>query len=289
MQKTIKKTACCSGIGITGQADCMVRFHPAPPDSGIVFIREDLPGQPTIPCRPEYACVDARWTSLVNADVRIEHTEHLLAAIAGLGLDNLLVSLNSPFIPVVSSFSCQDFVQTLLKAELILQDKPKRWLRVTEPICLENSFFHQGKRYDRLLLALPAPELTLTYLLDYPDKEIPTQLAKFTFDSAFDFAAELATARSYITESEYDTVAKLIGKNIEDCLVIAKGPLHLQWDNEPARHKILDLLGDIHTLGRPVKGHFIGIRTGHKDNHQLCQKLLRRCWLHDSACETSDR
>lgn len=273
MQKTIKQTACCTGISITGQTDCTVTFHPAPPDTGIVFIREDLLGQPEVPCRPEYARVDARWTSLVNNDIRIEHTEHLLAAIAGLGLDNLKVSLSSPFIPVVSSFSSQDFVQSLLKAELVLQDRPKRCFRVKEPICIVNSFFHQEKRYDRILLALPAPELILTYLLDYPDKEIPTQLAHFSFANSLDFTSELATARSYITESEYETVVKLIGKSIEDCLIIAKGPVDLQWDNEPARHKVLDLLGDIHTMGRPLKGHFIGIRTGHKDNNQLCQKL----------------
>ncbi len=273
MQKTIKQAACCTGISITGTTYCTVTFHPNPPDTGIVFIREDLPGQPEIPCRPEYARVDARWTSLVNNDIRIEHTEHLLAAIAGLGLDNLKVSLSSPFIPVVSSFSSRDFVQTLLKAELVLQDRPRRYFSVQEPVCIANSFFHRAKRYDRFLLALPAPELILTYLLDYPDNEIPTQLAHYVFDNSLDFASELATARSYITESEYETVVQLIGKNIEDCLVIAKGPLNLQWDNEPARHKVLDLLGDIHIMGRPVKGHFIGIRTGHKDNNQLCQKL----------------
>ncbi|WP_094606549.1 UDP-3-O-acyl-N-acetylglucosamine deacetylase [Sporomusa silvacetica DSM 10669] len=273
MQKTIKQTACCTGVSITGQTYTTVTFQPAPPDTGIIFIREDLPGKPEVPCRPEYARVDARWTSLVHNDIRIEHTEHLLAAIAGLGLDNLKVSLSSPFIPVVSSFSSRDFVQTFLKAEPVLQDVPKRCFSVQEPVCIANPFFHQEKRYDRFLLALPAPELTLTYLLDYPDKEIPTQLAHFTFGNSLDFASELATARSYILENEYETVVKLIGKSIEDCLVISKDPINLQWANEPARHKVLDLLGDLYTLGRPINGHFIGIRTGHKDNNQLCHQL----------------
>lgn len=275
MQRTIKQTACCTGISITGKTYSTVTFHPAPPDTGIVFIREDLPGKPEIPCQPEYAQVDARWTSLAKNDIRIEHTEHLLAAIAGLGLDNVKISLSSPYIPVVSSFSSQDFVQTLLKAVPVIQDAPTRCLGLQEPVCIANSFFHQEKRYDRLLLALPAPQLTITYLLDYPDKKIPTQLAHFTFDDSFDFAAELATARSYILESEYEAVIKLIGINMEDCLVISKDPIHLKWDNEPARHKALDLLGDIYTLGRPVKGHFIGIRTGHKDNNQLCKLLMK--------------
>lgn len=273
MQKTIKKTAYCTGISITGQTYNTVTFHPAPPDTGIVFVREDLLGKPEVPCRPEYARVDFRWTSLVKNDIRIEHTEHLMAAFAGLGLDNVKVSLNSSSIPVVSSFSSRDFVQILLKAEPVLQDVPKRCFSVQEPICIANPFFHQEKRYDRFLLALPAPQLTITYLLDYPDKELPTQLAHFIFDNSLDFASELAPARSFIMESEYETVVKLIGKSMEDCLVIAKGPINLQWDNEPARHKALDLLGDIYTMGRPIKGHFIGIRTGHKDNNQLCQEL----------------
>jgi UDP-3-O-[3-hydroxymyristoyl] N-acetylglucosamine deacetylase/UDP-3-O-[3-hydroxymyristoyl] N-acetylglucosamine deacetylase/3-hydroxyacyl-[acyl-carrier-protein] dehydratase len=273
MQRTIKQTTSCTGISITGQTYATVTFYPAPPNTGIVFIREDLPGRPEIPCQPEYARVDFRWTSLVKHNIRIEHTEHLLAAIAGLGLDNLRISLDGPHIPVVSSFSSEGFVQTLLQAVPVIQDAPARCLCLPEPVCITNSFFHQEKRYDRLLLALPASQLTITYLLDYPDKEIPTQLAHFTFDASFDFASELAAARSYILESEYEAVVKLIGINMEDCLVISKAPIHLKWDNEPASHKALDLLGDLYTLGCPVKGHFIGIRTGHKDNNQLCQKI----------------
>ncbi|CUH95080.1 hypothetical protein P22_1149 [Propionispora sp. 2/2-37] len=273
MQKTIKRTVCCSGICITGQSESTVTFHPAPPDTGIVFVREDLPGHPEVPCQPEHARVDFRWTSLVKNDIRIEHTEHLLAAIAGLELDNLKICLNSPCIPVVSSFSSRGFVHALLKAEPVLQDMPKKCFCLQEPVFITNSFFHQGRRYDRFLMALPAPQFTLTYLLDYPDKEIPTQLAHFAFDGSFDFASELAPARSYILESEYEAVVKLIGKNMENCLVFSNGPVNLQWHNEPARHKALDMLGDLYTLGIPLKGHFMGIRTGHKDNNQLCQKL----------------
>ncbi|SHK55239.1 UDP-3-O-acyl-N-acetylglucosamine deacetylase [Desulforamulus aeronauticus] len=281
MQKTIKQPGSCSGISITGQTSSTVKFHPAPPDSGIVFVREDLPGQPEIPCRPEYVRVDSRWTSLVLRDIRIEHTEHLLAAIAGLGLDNLRIGLNNPSIPVVSSFSSHDFVRALLKAEPIFQAAPKKYIRVQEPLLVANSFYHQEKRYDRFLLALPAPQLSITYLLDYPNKEIPTQVAHYTLNQPSDFAAELAPARSYIIQSEFERVAGLIGENMQDCLIFPPGPNHvpLQWANEPARHKALDLLGDIFSMGQAVQGHFIGIRTGHKDNFEMCQKmkpLLRR-------------
>lgn len=273
MQKTIKHTACCTGISINGRTSTTVTFHPAPPDTGIVFTRGDLPGRPEIPCRPEHARVDSRWTSFGIDDIRIEHTEHLLAAIAGLGLDNLRICMNSPFIPVVSNFSSKDFVHTLLKAEPVFQDAPKKYFTIREPVLVANSFSYQEKRYDRFLLALPAPQLCLTYLLDYPGKELPTQLANFMFDQSTDFVSDLASARSYIMKSEYATVAGLIGENMRDCLVISEGPTYLQWANEPARHKVLDLLGDTFTMGQPIKGHFLGFRTGHKDNIQMCQKL----------------
>lgn len=276
MQKTIKYATRCAGIAITGQTYTTVTFQPAPPDTGIVFVREDLAWRPEVRCRPEYACTDSRWTSLVKNDIRIEHTEHLLAAIAGLGLDNIRIHLDSPYIPVVSSFSSRDFVEALLKAEPVSQNVPKKYFAVCESQCLFDSFYYDGVRYDRVLLALPAPRLTLTYLLDYPGKQLPTQLAHFVLDDSHEFTSGLAPARSYIMDYEYDEVVKLIGKGLDDCLVISSGPLHLQWNNEPARHKILDLLGDISTLGQPVKGHFIGIRTGHKANIRMCHKLMQQ-------------
>lgn len=136
-----------------------------------------------------------------------------------------------------------------------------------------DSFTAGAERYDSMLLALPAEELTLTYLLDYPGRQAFTQTACFTFDGKGDFAAELAPARSYVMDFESDSVRELIGRGMEECLVLPEGRLALQWDNEPARHKLLDMLGDLATLGRPVKGHFIGLRTGHKANIRMCKKL----------------
>lgn len=274
MQKTIKHSASCTGISITGQTSTTVTFQPAPPDTGIVFVREDLPGQPEIRCLPKYARTDSRWTTLAKNSIRIEHTEHLLAAITGLRLDNIRVHLDSPYIPVVSSFSSKDFVQALLKAEPVSQDVPKRYFTVREPQYILDSFNYEGQRYDRILLALPAPKLTLSYLLDYPSKQLTTQLAHFVLDNLNNFASELAPARSYIMDYEYDQVLKLIGKGMNDCLVISQSPLNLQWNNELARHKALDLLGDISTIGQAIKGHFIGIRTGHQANIQMCHKLM---------------
>ncbi|WP_066634989.1 UDP-3-O-acyl-N-acetylglucosamine deacetylase [Desulfolucanica intricata] len=273
MQKSIKYPGRCSGIDITGRGYTTITFHPAQPDSGIVFVREDLPGHPEIKCHPEYARADSRWTSLVKNDIRIEHTEHLLAAITGLGIDNLRIHLDSPHIPVVSSFSSQGFVEELLKAEPFSQNVPKKYFIVQEPHWVFDSFTYEGQRYDSVLLALPAQQFSLTYLLDYPGKQLATQLAYFNSTLGSNFIKELAPARSYIMDFEYEQVSKLIGNAMDDCLVISHKALNLKWNNEPARHKLLDLLGDLSTMGQAIKGHFIGIRTGHKINIQMCHKL----------------
>ncbi len=274
MQQSIKKSVQCSGMSITGEIQSTVTFFPSPPDSGIVFVRDDLPGKPEIECAAPYAQSDSRWTSLVKNHNRIEHTEHILAAITGLGIDNIKVHLDSPHIPVVSQFSCKDFVDALLRAEIIAQPKPKRFISITEPQWVFDSFYYNGQRFDSMLIALPAAEPTYTYLLDYPSKKLPRQLAHYKLTTASDFVSELSSARSYIMDYEVDLVKKLIGNAIDQCLVISNGTdHHLKWENEPARHKLVDLLGDITTLGHPVKGHFIGIRSGHKTNIKMAQKI----------------
>jgi UDP-3-O-acyl-N-acetylglucosamine deacetylase len=245
---------------------------PAPPGTGIVFIRQDLPGSPRIECCTQYARTDSRWTSLVKNELRIEHTEHLLAAVIGLGIDNIKVCLDGPHIPVVSNFSSLNFVEALQQAKIIEQDKPKKHFVVNQPQWVFDSFIYNGREYESILLALPSTELKVTYLLDYPGRQVPTQAAHFRLNNR-QFAEQLAPARSYIMDFEYDLVAALIGQSIKDCLVIGQSEINLKWGNEPARHKLLDLMGDLATLGSPIKGHFIGIRTGHKVNIKMSQKL----------------
>lgn len=272
MQKTIKKSVCCSGIDITGRGCSRVIFRPAPPDSGIIFVRDDLPGQPQLECRPEYAQTDFRWTSIVKGHIRVDHTEHILSAVAGLGIDNITINADSQYLPVVTGFSGRGFVDALLEAGAVVQDRPRKFMAISRPCWVLDSFTDGFNRYDSILLALPAEEFNLTYLLDYPGRHL-TQAACFTLNGKSHFAAELAPARSYIMDFERHRVSELIGQGMKECLVLPEGRSALQWDNEPARHKLLDMLGDLAILGRPVKGHFIGIRTGHKVNILMCKKL----------------
>ena len=274
MQKSIKHSVQCSGNSITGEYPTTVTFFPAKPDTGIVFVRDDLPNKPRIECRSEYARTDSRWTSLVKNNIRVEHTEHLLAAIMGLGIDNIKIHLSSPHIPVVSQFSCQDFVEVLLQAEPVIQHAPKKYLTVTKPQWVFDSFTFKEQRYDNILIALPAEEPTFTYMLNYPNNQLPSQIAHYKLTTETEFISQLSAARSYIMDYEYELVEKLIGSSIDQCLVISNGTDEkLRWENEPARHKLVDLLGDLSTIGLPVQGHFIGIRTGHKTNINMAKKL----------------
>ncbi|WP_141770495.1 UDP-3-O-acyl-N-acetylglucosamine deacetylase [Bacillus sp. MUM 116] len=275
MQKSIRNSVQCTGISITGQFQSTVTFEPAHPDTGIVFVRDDLEGNPEIECLVQYAQTDSRRTSLVKNNQRIEHTEHILAAISGLGIDNLKIHLDTPHIPVVSQFSCRDFVDALIKAEPVFQPKPKQYRTITEPQWVFDSFQYNGQRFDSILIALPASVPTYTYLLDYPSRQLPTQLAHYKLTTDVNFVSELSSARSYIMDYEFDLVKKLIGNAMDQCLVISDGrEANLRWDNEPARHKLVDLLGDLTTIGKPVKGHFIGIRTGHKTNIKMAKKIM---------------
>ncbi len=276
LQFTIKKQISVSGTDITGRGYSTVTFKPASPGSGIIFVRDDLPGQPRVKCCPDYARADHRWTSLDNKGIRIEHTEHILAAIAGLGIDNIIIHADGPYLPVVSGFSSKGYVQALLEAEPVCQNTPREYFYIPEACWVLDSFNYGGERYDSILLALPANEFKLTYLLDYPGRQISTQACSFIFGGNKDFSVELAPARSYIIDYEYDKVAELIGRGMEDCMVFSKATPVLLWDNEPARHKLLDLLGDIAILGQAVKGHFIGIRTGHKMNIRMCKELAKQ-------------
>ncbi|MFB7302874.1 UDP-3-O-acyl-N-acetylglucosamine deacetylase [Heyndrickxia sporothermodurans] len=276
MQKTITFESEVSGMAINGTCHSKVVFEPAKPNTGIVFIRNDLPEKPEIECLPEYSFVNKRWSSLMKDGVYIEHTEHVLAAIAALEISNIRIHLNCPYLPAISDFSSWGFMQSLLKSAPIFQSVPKKYLVVKDPLwVLDNSETKEGNRYDSLLLALPSDYFSITYLLNYPDKEIPTQLAHFSTAKDSQFLSEFAKARSFILDREYDSMKQLFGENIKNCLTIPSDNTKLRWSNEIARHKVLDLVGDLMLLGKPIKGQFIGFRSGHHANVEMVRLLSK--------------
>ncbi|MCM3237629.1 UDP-3-O-acyl-N-acetylglucosamine deacetylase [Heyndrickxia oleronia] len=274
MQKTITFQSEVSGVAVNGKSRSKIVFEAAEPNTGIVFIRDDLPDKPEIPCLSEYAVMNKRWSSLVKNGIHVEHTEHVLAAISGLGITNIRIHLNCPSIPVVSTFSSWEFIEALLKAVPIAQSSPLNYHVVKEPLWIMEDFkTSNGKSYDSFLLGLPSDHFSITYFLDYPEEKISTQVAHFSTINDESFISELAKARSFILDNEYEAKVQDFGETINNCLFIPSGNATLQWSNEVARHKVLDLIGDLMFTGQPIKGHFIGFRSGHKMNIKMVRLI----------------
>lgn len=277
-QTTINRKAFVNGTSITGGTDAKVSFYPAPPGTGIVFVRNDLTGSPKVKCSFENANVEYRWTSLADGDIRIEHTEHALAAISGLGLDNIFIELEQASLPVTSDYSSKEFTRALTGAGIMEQPFKKGRIKIHKPIIVYQRESLEDRSYEKLLIALPYDGFKLTYVLDYPQLPQLSQVAEMDITPET-FAKELADARSYIIESELEEVINLTGKVSSNVLVIKSGSEYRswKWPNEPARHKVLDLLGDLGLLGKKVQGHVIGFRSGHRLNLELCKKIKEEC------------
>lgn len=273
-QRTIKQKVSLMGTSIAGETDAKVTFYPAPPSTGIIFIRNDLPGSPKVKCSLEKARVEYRWTSLVDGDVRIEHTEHALAALSGLGLDNVFIELEQASLPVTADYGSKEFKEALTRAGIVEQNAKKETIKILKPIIVYKRESLEDMEYEKFLIALPYDGFKLTYVLDYPNVPEFSQVAEMDITPET-FAKELADARSYIIESELEEVVDLTGKVSSNVLVVKSGSEYRswKWPNEPARHKVLDLLGDLGLLGKKVQGHVIGFRSGHRLNLELCQKI----------------
>lgn len=285
-QTTIKHCVSLIGLSITGEPEAKVSFCPAPPNTGIIFIRNDLPGRPRLKCSFKQAKVEYRWTSLVHGNVRVEHTEHALAAVAGLGLDNLNIELEQPSLPVMPDYSSKEFSSALLRAGIVQQPFSRKKIKILKPIIVLKREVIGNIRNEKFLIALPYEGFKITYALDYPHLPQLSQTAEININPET-FVNEIAGARSFILESEMEEVENMTGDASTNVLVV-KSPADREnwsWPNELARHKVLDLLGDLNLLGTKLLGHIIGIRSGHRLNVDLCKKIYRE-WENDSFSKT---
>lgn len=250
-QTTIKRPVSLTGTSITGDAGAFVSFCPAPPNTGIVFIRTDLPGRPKVKCTFKKAKVEYRWTSLIQGNIRIEHTEHALAALWGLDLDNVFIELAQPSLPVTPDYSSKLYTQVLLSSGIVEQPCKKEKIIIDKPMVVFKRERVGRIINEKLLIALPYHGFKLTYVLDYPGLPLLTQSAEINL-SPLAFQQELAEARSFIIEPEMEEVRNLTGDLSANVLVIKSGIEQEKWfwPNEPARHKVLDLLGDLSLLGK---------------------------------------
>jgi len=271
-QKTIKNSVTLSGIGLhTGRAVRMT-IKPARVNEGISFTRVDLPGKQKVQVTASNAVMDekvTRCTAVETQGVRIYTIEHLMAALNGLGIDNVSIEIDAEEIPGLDGSSLE-FVKALQRAQIIEQQADKNIFVIQEAIIVANK--------TSTIVMVPHDQLNVSYTLDYDHPLLRSQFFSRSIDLPV-FTKELAGARTFCLESEVNEIrarglAK--GANYQNTLVMsARGPLEntLRFPDECARHKVLDIVGDLFLLGYPVKGAIYATKSGHALNRALIKKI----------------
>jgi UDP-3-O-[3-hydroxymyristoyl] N-acetylglucosamine deacetylase/3-hydroxyacyl-[acyl-carrier-protein] dehydratase len=272
-QRTIAREAEVRGVGFFQGADVAMRFRPAEADTGRVFIRTDLPERPAVPAHIVHVIPRQRRTTLQRGEATVEMVEHVLAALAGLNIDNCLIEIDAPETPGCDG-SSRAFVEALSGAGIVEQSRPRDVLFIDRPITVR-----EGRA---VLAAHPGDgsSLVLAYHLDY-GRQTPIGAQSLFLDiSPESFARELAPSRTFLLEDEARALHRAgIGSRTttSDLLIFgADGPIdnHLRYPDECVRHKMLDMLGDLALLSADLRGHVVAHRSGHQLNAELVRKLL---------------
>lgn len=270
-QKTIASEASFSGIGLHTGNLTTVTFRPAPPDAGIVFCRVDLPDSPAIKADIDHVVDVSRGTTIGLNGVKIHTVEHVLAAVAGLGLDNLVIEVDANETPVGDGSSLP-FMNTLKRAGVVGQDRERRFIKINQPVYYKND--------DVTLSVLPSDELRLTMTIAYDHVAVGTQYASYTITPEV-FEREIAPARTFCFLRDVKMLQEqglIKGGSLENAVVIGDESIlndDLRYPDEFVRHKLLDLLGDMYLLGRPVKGHVIAVKSGHAMHVNFTRQVKR--------------
>jgi len=274
MQRTLARPVSFEGVGLHTGVRGAVTFRPAPAGSGVHFVRLDLPGRPVVQVRPENAVFDpkaARRTILEQDGVQVHTMEHLLAAVAGLSIDNLVIETSTMEIPEPADGSAAPIARMLVEAGFEKQDLPRRHIKVTKPVHWEENGAH--------LSAVPYDGLKITFTIDYDHPLVGRQTLSLDIDD-HTFLNEVAPARTFVLERDLESLRQagwIKGGCLENAVVIGeKGILNqepLRYPDEFVRHKILDLLGDLFLLGGPLLGHVSAYRSGHQGHVAFVRHL----------------
>jgi UDP-3-O-acyl N-acetylglucosamine deacetylase len=272
-QQTIARPCAVSGFGYWSGQDAVVEFHPAPPHTGVVFVRDDVPAFNRIAARVQHRVEVPRRTALAEGAARVEMIEHVMAALAGLQIDNCEVHVAAAEIPGCDG-SSQPFVSALLEAGITPQDASRPRLIVTEVTRVgdENAWVE--------MRPVKGDRLSLTYKLDYgPNHPIGKQ--SFSLDvTPQSFCSELASARTFLMQEEAEWLRQRgLGTRVTPRDLLVFGPdgvidNALRYEDECVRHKTLDLVGDLALAGCDLVGQVVACRSGHRLNAELVKLLL---------------
>jgi UDP-3-O-[3-hydroxymyristoyl] N-acetylglucosamine deacetylase len=274
-QRTLKSSIKTTGVGLHTGVRVDLTLRPAPPDSGIVFHRVDLPQTVTIPAHASHVG-DTRLSSSLEKDgARISTVEHLMSALAGLGIDNLNVDVAGPEIPIMDG-SAGPFVFLLQSAGIEEQAGPKRYLRIKEPVEVR-----QGDKWARFE---PHHGFRLDFAIDFPHPVFGTENRKVVIDFAeHSYTKEVSRARTFGFMEDVEAMRDAglaLGGSLQNAIVLDETRVlnseGLRYDNEFAKHKVLDAIGDLYLLGHPLIGTFVAFKSGHALNNAVSRALLAR-------------
>jgi UDP-3-O-[3-hydroxymyristoyl] N-acetylglucosamine deacetylase/3-hydroxyacyl-[acyl-carrier-protein] dehydratase len=294
-QHTLSQSISISGTGLHTGILVDMTLHPANPGFGIQFQRVDLPNQPVIKADCDLVTDTSRGTTLQVGEAKVSTVEHILAALVGLGVDNLLIELNGPEIPIMDGSSAP-FIETIEKVGVLEQDAAKAWYSIDENI------FHYDEDKRVEMVALPALDYQITTLIDFNSPVLGTQHA--ALKTIKDFKSEIGPCRTFCFLHELETLLDhdlIKGGDINNAIVVVDKPvtdeemgrlakvfkrdkievksegylnnLELRFPNEPARHKLLDVVGDLALIGYPIKARIIANRPGHSSNVEFAKKI----------------
>ena len=294
-QHTLVSAINISGTGLHTGIDVDMTLKPANPGFGFQFQRLDLPGKPIIKADCDLVTDTSRGTTLESGEAKVSTVEHILAALVGMGIDNCLIEINGPEIPIIDG-SSEPFVEIIEEIGVAEQDAAKIWYSIDTNI----SYYDEEKRVE--ITALPSTSYKITTLIDFNSPVLGTQHA--SLKNMSEFKTEIAPCRTFCFLHELEALLDnnlIKGGDINNAIVVVDKPvtpdemtrlakafgrekmevksegylnnLELRFPNEPARHKLLDIVGDLALIGYPVKGHIIANRPGHSSNVAFAKKI----------------
>ena len=272
-QRTLQNTIRATGVGLHSGEKVYLTLKPAPIDTGIIFRRMDLDPVAEIPALAKNVGETTMSTTLVNGDVKVDTVEHLLSAMAGLGIDNAYVELSAPEVPIMDG-SAGPFVFLIQSAGLQEQEAPKQFIRILREVTVEDN----GKR--ATFLPFEGFKVSFEIDFDHPVFKDKTQVASVDFSST-SFVKEVSRARTFgfMRDIEFLRSQNLaLAGSVDNAIVVDEFEVlnedGLRYEDEFVKHKILDAIGDLYLLGKSLIGEFKGYKSGHALNNVLLRELL---------------
>jgi len=272
-QRTLKNVIRATGVGLHTGDKVYLTLHPAEPDTGIVFRRTDLDPVVEIEAKAENVGDTKLSTTLMNGDVRVSTVEHLMSAFAGLGIDNLIVDVSGPEVPIMDG-SASPFVFLLQSAGIREQDAAKKFIRVTRDVTIQQD--------DKAVTFKPFDGFKVNFEIDFDHPVFKTQVLTASVDfSSTSFVKEVSRARTFGFMHEFEylrSVGLARGGSFENAIVVDDLKIlnedGLRYEDEFVKHKILDAIGDLYLLGNSLIGEFSAHKSGHALNNTALRALI---------------